>query len=106
MSCLRCIHSVPVNWPENDAKYHLYGEGFTDQDRQKATFQCTLNPVWIEVKGMHFCSHDTSGMTVAEHNAWVLRVRHEWKETEAQRTRAIEAEKKLKALRKKIREGK
>ena len=106
MSCIRCNHSVPVNWPEQTETYYLYGDGYKDADRARAPLQCTLNPVWTNVTGGHFCSSDTSVMDAARHNAWALGTSSAWKEASEQRKRAVEAEKKLKALRKKMREAK
>jgi hypothetical protein len=45
-------------------------------------------------------------MNPVAHNAWSLRVSSAFKEADEQRERAIDAEKKLKALRKKMREAK
>jgi hypothetical protein len=106
MTCMRCKHAVPGDWPNNLQMYCYYGEEFSDSDRWNATVQCTLNPVWIEVKGGHFCSSDSSVMDPAAHNAWAYGTNRAWDEAVEQRKRAVEAEKKLKALRKKMREGK
>jgi len=106
MSCIRCKHAVPSDWPEKMETYYLYGDGYTDADRFNAILQCTLYPIWTDVSGGHFCSNDTSVMDPAAHNAWAYRTNNAWKDAAEQRKRAIEAEKKLKALRKKMKDGK
>jgi hypothetical protein len=103
---MMCNHSVPEDWPKKIDTYYLFGEGYTDADRRREPLKCTLHPVWIDVTGGHFCSSDTSVMNPVAHNAWSLRVSSAFKEADEQRERAIEAEKKLKALRKKMREAK
>ena len=106
MTCIRCDHAVPVGWPDQRNTYYLYGNGYTEKDRRNVIIKCTLNPIWIDVKGGHFCSHDTSTLNAAAHNNRMLTTEGAWKDAADQRDRAISAEKKLKALRKKMRESK
>ena len=74
-----------------------------DQVRQGA---CTLNPVWEPTRSDHFCSQlDTfethrSVQSLRNDAAWQRRV---IKDRDEQQNRAIEAEKKLKEARAKIR---
>jgi hypothetical protein len=106
MSCIFCDHSVPTNWPIKRRTSYLFGSEYTEEDRNRATVQCTLNPVWLTVSTIHFCSRDTTQQDVASNNAMRMDRETAWQEAREQRLRAIEAEKKLKALRKKVRDGK
>ena len=90
--CKRCQHSTGFNFGVKD-------------ETVVQMIDCTLNPVWQKVRSNHFCSqHLEHQGTPAQINAYAAEPAQYWKDVDRQRTRAIAAERKLKAANAKIRE--
>jgi hypothetical protein len=66
------------------------------------TGDCTLSPEWQTVTGLHFCSYFSPNSAGIVGDFW--RRMHESSDS-AERSRRIDAEKKLKQLRKRLRES-
>ena len=98
MTCSACNHAVKSWWPEGRYDYEWTG------NREDEIYRCTLNPVWLDVKADHFCSHETRSRTAADFDEMRRNNIRHWREKSKLRERALTAEKKLKAVRKELRE--
>lgn len=82
-----------------------YWEGVYTDTNPLRRKHCTLQPVWLEVSENHFCSQHLGALIIpAEHNRYQVGGPSQWERAEAQKKRAIKAEKAAKELRAKIRE--
>jgi hypothetical protein len=100
MSCFICAH---FHRDANQVKAFIRPATDPSLDYVERTRReegwCTLQPVWIKVTALHFCGQFHSSRPDAFGEWW----RGSWEhraETERLRKRAIQAEAKLKALRK------
>jgi len=91
MGCDICTHSYGFEWEPGQPNVQ--------------TIHCTLNPVWVEVSSDHFCSQYWNDYAAPKYDAERSARRDElWASREQYKKRAADAERKLKAANKRLRE--
>lgn len=98
MPCLYCYRWVEISSPSAAQSWKA---------KPKArTGHCTLNPVWIETNGAHFCSHLALNQDRTEGSTLMLafheRMHENYKQFEREKKERIRLEKVAKDLRAKL----
>lgn len=96
MPCLYCYR-----WMEKERREHTWRTKAKDR-----TGQCTLNPVWVETSGDHFCSHLAMNQSSFDGSSLMLsfqeRMHDNYEDYEREKTERIRLEKVAKDLRAKL----